>query len=289
MSVYASIRNAALALTLAAAAMVSTEAHASRAELKAAKSWTYQLKGNVSPIAGSSADVAVIDWDHVRDKGLLARLKQKPGGGRRQVIGYLSIGEAETWRSYWKSCCAGGSPPWLTSKTQGWAGNYVVRYWDPAWKAIIRKQLDRLIDAGLDGVYLDRADSWESLRSENSNARGAMIAFIKELSAHARSRHADFAVMVQNAEELLTDGSYVAAIDAVAKESLFYGVAGAGQRNSAGDIASSVRDLKRAQAAGKAIFVVEYVRGDSAERARTDIRAQGFIPLTATRDLAGGS
>ncbi len=282
-------RSAALAVSLLTMAVLPNQAGASRAELKAAKSWTYQLKGNVASIAGSSADVAVVDWDHVRDKSLLARLKRKPSGGHREVIGYLSIGEAETWRGYWKSCCAKGSPSWLTSKTQGWAGNYVVRYWDPAWKAIMRRQLDGLIDAGFDGVYLDRADSWESLRNENANARGAMIAFIKELSAHARSRRSDFSVMVQNAEELLTDGSYVAAIDAVAKESLFYGVAGAGQRNSSGDIASSVRDLKRAQAAGKAIFVVEYVRGDSAERARADIRAQGFIPLTASRDLAGGS
>lgn len=289
MPVHTSFRASAFVLLLAAAGLLPGNALASRAELKAAKSWTYQLKGNVAPIAGGNADVAVIDWDHVRDKNVLARLKQKPGGGHREVIGYLSIGEAETWRSYWKTCCAGGTPSWLTSKTQGWAGNYVVRYWDPAWKAIVRRQLDGLIDAGFDGVYLDRADSWESLRKENPNARGAMIAFIKELSAHARSRRAGFSIVVQNAEELLSDGSYVAAIDAIAKESLYYGVAGAGRRNSSGDISSSLRDLKRAQAAGKAIFVVEYISGESADRARSEIRAQGFIPFFAGRDLAGGS
>ena len=287
MPFYHSFRAVVLGIGLVCAGAGANSAEASRSELKAAKSWTYQLKGNVAPIAGGSADVAVIDWDHVRDKGMLARLKQKPGGGRRQVIGYLSIGEAERWRSYWTSCCAGGSPGWLTSKTQGWAGNYVVRYWDPAWKAIVRRQLDALIDAGMDGVYLDRADSWESLRGENPNARGAMIALVKELAAHARSRNAEFAIMVQNAEELLTDSGYVAAIDAVAKESLFYGVAGAGQRNSAGDVASSLRDLKRAKSAGKAIFVIEYLKGDSVERARSDIKAQGFIPFFGPRDLGG--
>ena len=267
----------------------ATTAEANRSLLKSAKSWTYQLHGNVAPIAGGAADVAVIDWDHVHDRGMLARLKQKPGGGRRLVIGYLSIGEAETYRGYWKSCCAGKSPSWLTGKTQGWSGNYVVRYWDPAWKAIVRQQLSAMLEAGLDGVYLDRADSWESMRKENSNARGAMIALVKELSAQARGRNPNFAVMVQNAEELLTDASYVAAIDAVAKESLFYGVAGAGRRNSAGDISASLRDLKRAQSNGKSIFVIEYLSGEGVERARSDIRAQGFVPFVASRHLSGGS
>ena len=287
MFVHNSVRALGFAILIGGAIFAPSAAEASRSALKAATSWTYQLKGNVAPIAGGNADVAVVDWDHVRNKGLLTRLKQKPGGARRQVIGYLSIGEAENWRSYWRSCCAGGSPGWLTSKTQGWAGNYVVRYWDPAWKAIVRRQLDAIIDAGFDGVYLDRADSWESMRGENSNARGAMIALVKELAAHARSRNADFSVIVQNAEELLTDSSYVAAIDAVAKESLFYGLPGEGQRNSASVVSASLRDLKRAKAAGKAIFVIEYIRGESVERARSEIKAQGFIPFFGPRDLGG--
>ncbi|NOU08110.1 MAG: hypothetical protein HOO99_18205 [Hyphomicrobiaceae bacterium] len=266
--------------------LFSPPANASRSLIKSASSWTYQLKGNVGEIHGTSADVAVVDWDHINNRATIDKLKQKSGGGRRLVIGYLAIGEAENWRSYWKNCCANGSrPSWLTSKTQGWAGNYATRYWDAGWKSIVMSRLNQLIDAGFDGVYLDRADTWETMRGENSNARGAMIQLVKDVAAAARSRKADFAIMVQNAEELLTDSSYVAAIDALAKEDLYHGINHAGGRNSSGDVSHSVSLLKGLKARGKAIYVIEYLSGSTADKVRSEIRAQGFIPFFGPRDL----
>jgi cysteinyl-tRNA synthetase len=280
-------RRMAVVAAMAMAAGFVLPAHANRGDLRAAKSWAYQLQGNVGQLAGSGADVVVIDLDQGGSRAMVERLKHKPGGGRRQVIGYLSIGEAERWRPYWKSCCANGAPSWLTSKTQGWAGNYAVRYWDASWKAIVKRRLDAMLDAGFDGVYLDRADTWESMRGEHASARGDMIALVKDLAAHTRARKGDFSIMVQNAEELLSDRSYVATIDAIAKEDLFHGIHHDGRRNAAEDIRESIRDLKRAQAAGKAIFVIEYLKGDNAEHVRSEIRAQGFIPFFGPRDLAG--
>jgi uncharacterized protein (TIGR01370 family) len=116
-----------------------------------------------------------------------------------------------------------------------------------------------------------------------------MIKLIKEVAAAARAKRGDFAIMVQNAEELLSDSSYVATIDAIAKEDLFHGINHDGRRNSSGDISYSVRDLKRAQAAGKTIFVIEYLSGSSAEGVRSEIRKQGFVPFFGPRNLAGRS
>jgi cysteinyl-tRNA synthetase, unknown class len=270
---------------LAAALVAAPEASEASGLLKSAKSWTYQLQGNVGAIAGTDADVAVID--ETAGAAMVEKLKRKPGGGRRIVIGYLAIGEAEKWRGYWKNCCSSGSPSWLTSRTQGWAGNYAVKFWEPGWKAIVMQRLNSLIAAGFDGVYLDRADTWEAMKGQNSNSRGEMIRLIKEVAAAARSKKGDFAIMVQNAEELLTDGSYVSTIDAIAKEDLFHGIKHDGRRNSSGDISYSVRDLKRAQAAGKTIFVIEYLNGSSAESVRSEIRKQGFVPFFGPRNLAG--
>jgi cysteinyl-tRNA synthetase, unknown class len=272
---------------IAAVLMASPQASEASGLLRSAKSWTYQLQGNVGAIAGTDADVAVID--ETAGAAMVEKLKRKPGGGRRIVIGYLAIGEAEKWRGYWKSCCAGGSPSWLTSRTQGWAGNYAVKFWEPGWKAIVMQRLNSLIAAGFDGVYLDRADTWEAMKGQNSNSRAEMIRLIKEVAAAARSKKGDFAIMVQNAEELLTDGSYVSTIDAIAKEDLFHGIKHDGRRNSSGDISYSVRDLKRAQAAGKTIFVIEYLNGSSAESVRSEIRKQGFVPFFGPRNLAGRS
>src|ERR1700730_9851055 len=77
--------------------------------LAAAKSWGYQLQ-NVDPqeIAAAPYDMFVIDYsrDGSDAQALtadeVAKLKIKPDGERRIVLAYLSIGEAETYRYYWK-------------------------------------------------------------------------------------------------------------------------------------------------------------------------------------------
>ena len=190
-------------------------------------SWAYQLQGYLSALARSGADVVVVDADHMR--GAVSKLKTKPDGSRRVVIGYLAIGEVETYRSYYKSCCAGSKPDWLTSKTQGWAGNYVVHFWRPEWKAIVKSRVDQMMQAGFDGIYIDRVDTWENVKAPGSS-RGAMIQLVKEVSGWTRSHNGNAAIMVQNGEELLNDSSYLSAIDAIAKEDLFHGIDHKGSR-----------------------------------------------------------
>ena len=275
------VRAGLLALLMAAA-----PAHGSPL-LRQASNWVYQLQGNVGEIAGTAADVAVIDWEHVGNRATVERLKAKPGGGRRVVLSYLSIGEAESWRSYYRSCCAGKSPAWLTGRTQGWSGNYVVKFWDPGWKAIVKARLAQIIAAGFDGVYLDRVDTWEAFKGQGINARAEMIRLVQELSAAARSARPGFVILVQNGEELLPDAGYLAAIDGIAKEDLLYGVHHTSARNDSGTIAESVRLLKRAQARGKAILVVEYLgSSDQIGRARSELKGLGFVPCFAQRSLS---
>jgi cysteinyl-tRNA synthetase len=266
-----------LTLTLSTA-----PALANRTLLKGASSWVYQLQGSASSVARSAADVAVVDADHMR--GAVSQLRSKPGGGRRAVIAYVSIGEAERWRGYWKACCSGGSPSWLTSRTQGWGGNYIVKFWEPGWKSIVRERVRQVLNAGFDGLYLDRIDTWENVKAPGGS-RDAMISFVREISAYARSIKPDAAIIVQNGEELLTSSSYLAAIDGIAKEDLFHGINHDGRRNSSGDIAESVRMLKAAKSRGKSIFVIEYLSGGTADSVRAEIRRHGFVPTFGPRDL----
>jgi cysteinyl-tRNA synthetase, unknown class len=273
-------RGTAAIAAVAFCLLPTTEAFAGRAMLQNAKSWTYQLQGS-DRAAASNADVVIVDQSAA---GNLSRLKQKPGGGRRAAIGYLSIGEAEPWRPYWKSCCSGGNrPSWLTSKTQGWKSNYVVKYWEPGWKAIVRERVSQMMRAGFDGIYIDRVDTWESVKAPGSS-RAEMIQLVREVASMARSIKGDAAILVQNGEELLSDSGYVSAIDGIAKESLYYGTtSGIGKRNSVGDINASLGPLKRAKARGKAVLVVEYI-GDNSGVA-SEIRSHGFVPNFAKRGL----
>jgi cysteinyl-tRNA synthetase, unknown class len=273
---------AAATFTIAAAIFTPGPSAQASSLLNNAQSWAYQLQGDASSIARSGADVAVVDADHMR--GSVSKLKSKPGGGRRIVIAYLAIGEVESYRSYYKSCCANGKPDWVTGKTQGWAGNYIVHFWRPEWKAIVRERVKQIMAAGFDGIYIDRVDTYENIKAPGSS-RGAMIQLVREVSGWARSSNGNAAIMVQNGEELLDDRSYLSAIDAVAKEDLFHGIKHKGERNPTASVNWSAGKLKLAQNAGKKIFVIEYLKGDAANTVRAEARKYGFVPFFGPRDL----
>jgi len=92
-------------------------------------------------------------------------LKRKACGGSRFVLAYLSIGEAEDYRPYWKAVWKAAPPPWLHAENPDWPGNYKVRYWMEDWQRLLMggegSRLHRIVEAGFDGVYLDIIDAFE--------------------------------------------------------------------------------------------------------------------------------
>jgi cysteinyl-tRNA synthetase len=101
----------------------------------------------------------------------LARLRVKPNGGSRKLICYMSIGEAENYRWYWKPFWNVTPPSFLVGEDPDWLNNYTVRYWDPAWQYIIcgntpDSYLNKIVDAGFDGVYLDLVSEYEYFESK---------------------------------------------------------------------------------------------------------------------------
>lgn len=95
----------------------------------------------------------------------VSSLKIKANGGKRLVIAYMSIGEAENYRYYWKKEWETNPPEWLEEENPDWPGNYKVRYWYKEWQDIIfgndSSYTKRILDAGFDGVYLDIIDAFE--------------------------------------------------------------------------------------------------------------------------------
>lgn len=269
------------------------------AALAAAKSWGYQLQ-RVKPevLAALPYDLFVIDYsrDGTDAKALTAndieRLKIKPDGGRRVVLAYLSIGEAEKYRYYWQPDweTPALAPPWLASPNKSWRTNYPVRYWQEDWQAIVfrgeNSYLSRILNAGFDGIYLDRVDVHQEFEKENPSAREQMMAFVKAIAAHARSRKPGFLVVPQNGEELLDDASYRGVIDAFAKEDLLFGDGRPKRANKPERIAETLAHLKPLAADGKRVFVVEYIdKPEDVASARIRIESLGFIPHFADRKL----
>jgi cysteinyl-tRNA synthetase len=81
------------------------------------------------------------------------------------VFCYLSIGEAEDYRYYWQPDWNNNKPDWLGAENPDWAGNYKVKYWHKSWQDIIygnnHSYLQKILDAGFNGVYLDIIDAFE--------------------------------------------------------------------------------------------------------------------------------
>ncbi|MEZ5817613.1 MAG: endo alpha-1,4 polygalactosaminidase [Hyphomicrobiaceae bacterium] len=309
----------------------------SRATIAGVKKWGYQLQGlQVDRVAAGDHDLIVVDETLDRENAdgtgaALARLRQKPDGGRRLVVAYLSIGEAEDYRPYWKAAWVApgprvqnpirfvglrsaatspartharfaakpdaapllptaAAPAWLGSENAEWRGNYNVRFWHPDWKALVLggpgAALDRIIEAGFDGVYLDRADVYNLWRHEQPSAKADMVEFVAEIAAYARRKKPGFLVVLQNAEELLANSTVRRALDAVAKEDLLYGLEQEGRENASAEVQSSLRYLRQARREGIPVLVVEYL-GDVAaiDLARRRIESEGFLAYFGPRSL----
>ena len=122
----------------------------------------------IDAVAKTNYDVVIMDLYHNEQAYTLSdieSLKTKYNGGIRLVVCYMSIGQAEDYRYYWQTDWLGGDPTWLGIEDDNWQGNYYVKYWDGDWKNIIfgndDAYLDKIIDAGFDGVYLDLVDAFE--------------------------------------------------------------------------------------------------------------------------------
>ncbi len=262
-------------------------------------SWHYQLdKIDIPALARRNVDMLVTDF--ARDGGktpltreAVAALKTKPDGSGRIVISYLSIGEAEEFRFYWNPIWKIEKPSWLERENCAWPKAWMVRYWDPGWRDIIisgrESYLKRIVDAGFDGVYLDRIDMWEHTAPLNPKSKAAMIDFVADLAATARALKPGFIVIAQNAEDLLDNRRYRRTIDAVAKEELFFSKTGTGQRNAPVDIAQALASLDQMRWQWKPVFPVEYLlQASDIAAARTEAQSRGLVPVFPTRALDGG-
>ena len=271
-------------------------ASARRKTLSKILSWHYQLqRADVDQLSGSPADLLVIDYAAGRPQRPLGsddvtKLKSKPEGGRRIVLAYLSIGEAEEYRFYWKPEWNQTRPAWLVGENCNWPRNHLVRFWHDDWKSIVMAGADsylgRIQQAGFDGVYLDLVDAYEPLQRERPDSRADMIAFVTGLANTARRKQPQFMVFPQNGDELLTDRRYREMVDGIGREGVMFRPEKG--RRKPERVRDDVERLQLLRKAGKPVLVVEYVSTqEDADTARAELGQLGFVPVIAPRALDG--
>lgn len=275
------------------------------------KSWGYQLQRVVPSTLPASIDMMVVDYSRNGAEGRawtpdeVETMRRRPDGSQRIVLAYMSVGEAESYRFYWWPHWVSMPPSWMAPENPQWPGNFPVRFWHPKWVRTIvdaspstlerlvetrfswrKPYLDRIIEAGFDGVYLDRVDVYEMWQKERPVAQDDMVTFVSTISRYAKSRKPGFLIVPQNAEELLNVKRYREVIDAIAKEDMFYGLGGNGVKNAESEVTSTRGLLDRLQADKRPAFVVEYL-DDTAKRAEAQRRAtsMGYVVNFTARGL----
>ena len=181
-------------------------------------SWMIQLSEyDIDDMQTEGADLYVVDREE------LANDKLSPEELDGYVLAYLNIGEVIRNKDYWDRDWGLGNPAWIDRKTGGKWDNYRAQYWQEPWQMIIIDQMDKILDAGYDGVYLDGVEHYPYFQSYSGvNSNGAMIEFVKKVSSYGKDKNSKFIVMVQEGLELTDDGDYLAAIDGYAEEELWY-------------------------------------------------------------------
>lgn len=156
---------------------INNENHAIIANLSQVKNFLYLINPEqystksdfINAVTATNYDLVIMDLFFKENisftKGEISQLRQKDNGGKRLLLCYMSIGEAEDYRFYWNPQWSTNPPEWLDAENPDWKGNYKVKYWNAEWQNIIygneSSYLTKIIDAGFDGVYLDIIDAFE--------------------------------------------------------------------------------------------------------------------------------
>lgn len=270
--------------------------------LKSVAYWAYQIQNHYvdpQPIADSHYDLLVIDQARsindlttYNDALLVSKFQASANhvGGNKIVLCYIDIGQAENYRWYWQQGWKVGNPAWIAGKDpDGWNGSFVVKFWDPEWKAILTTYLDRIVADGYDGIYMDWLEAFEfgavvkAAANEGKNARAEMAKLVKELAAYARAKKPGFLMVGQNGAILADEPDYLSTVDGQAQEDTWFA---GGAQGAQGDIATDPADtqeriqaLNKFKTAGKPVFTCDYaLKAANVAGCYANAPALGFVP-----------
>lgn len=258
----------------------------------------------VAQLAASGRDWIVLDarfgddapWERAELDAIRA------GRAGRKVVAYISIGEAEEYRPYWRKAWGGqgrltaAAPAWLGVENPEWQGNYRVKYWQADWQKLILAAVDDAMERGFDGVYLDIVDGFETFEKSGAefladrvnpetkqSYRRDMVAWVKAVAARARAKDPAALVIPQNGAELLAHADFLAVVSAIGIEDLF---TEGNKLQPAAHTREVLRDLQPILAAKKPVLAVEYpTKTDRRARAQQLAAEHGLIWLVTDREL----
>jgi len=251
------------------------------------KYWAYLIDsldhaGCIESLVQSRYDLIVMDqqrsikgseWHDTRSDVMRIKNSMNSSDGKKLVLCYINVGQAERYRSYWQDGWETGNPEWIMEPDpDGWNDNYGVRFWSTEWKNIMKASIREIVNDGFDGIYLDWLMIYElpeiqqAAILEGLNARQEIAGFVREISSYARQLDEDFLIIGQNAAELVAEPGYLKVVNGIAQEHIWFDGSGdPDEGGSEGDVTVPEEDseyvidiLKSWQQKGKLVFNVEY-------------------------------
>jgi polysaccharide biosynthesis protein PelA len=223
-------------------------------------------------------DIAVID----PSSGLTPA---KYGTGPSQLFAYVSVGEAESGRNYFKLF----EDAWLIGENRVWKSK-VVDVSNPVWRQFfLDKVIEPLWQSGYRGFFLDTMDSYQLAAKKEDFSR--MEAGLAETVRAIKDRHPEARLILNRGFEIFDQVKDITF--AVAAESLYqnfnpvtgiYGVVPQGDREWLLGKLNAVKNT------GVPVIAIDYVPPGNRELARQTaekIKALGISPWVTDKDLAG--
>ena len=272
--------------------------------------WAYWLQeAQPDEIVKSGFDLFVMDYsyDGSDEERYLPEEIEKIKDAGIIPICYISIGEAEDYRFYWQDEWLDNPPQWLGTTNPQWQGNYAVKYWDEDWKQIVFEYIDKIIEQGFMGIYLDKVDEFEYW-ADSSNIDGQvwledstakwMRQFIHEIKNYIDNKvNGIFYIIPQNGERILEyEPDLVNIISAWAVEDVFYNELVPWSEEEWQYIYTErIVNLNKVLDAGHKVISVDYVDDGTGYSGENKIRIDdfyakckqyNFIPYAAFSDRA---
>jgi cysteinyl-tRNA synthetase, unknown class len=192
------------------------------------KSWGLQtavMPATLEKIGHANIDLGIISRlaAHGRpySKSEITRAKRN-----KWLLAYVDVGEAQKHEWYYDELFLNGSPVWSLERNRRHPGNVRVLLDAPEWNAIILETINRVIEAGFDGVELDVLDVyWNKVypggSSKANQAKAVKLAC--KIAKFARARVPGFKIVVNNASDLAGKfPEYKTCVDATIGESVWW-------------------------------------------------------------------
>jgi uncharacterized protein (TIGR01370 family) len=248
------------------------------------QSWFILLEydsGRTPILPGSldAYDMAILDPDQSPDAGLFSPKTLR--------IAYVSLGEAEDYRSYWPRI---QGALFLGPENPEWKGNYAVDVRNPVWRDLIIGQvIPEIVERGFHGIFLDTLDTASDLESQDpvryGGSMNAMAGFVRDIhKAYPR-----LLLISNNGFSILS--KIAPYLSGVLAESIHMEHAGGGYRR----VSPPDRNFKTAilsdvsRAYHLPVFIVDYAaKNDSSGRAwcLESSRKRGWLPYLAEKNLS---